>query len=90
MDNRLKLTAEQKEIVEKYNKVCAEMEDAGIFIIERQYGEAYAMNVNSGVDVGFSEDGGELVSVDDLESIECPVQLSLNNEETDFSVSFND
>ena len=94
MDKRLELTKEQQAIIERYNAIIKEMEDANIHCIYRPYSEIVAINGNSiEDDLLFPEDtledeGDTYVDFDEPTAISCPFGLSLTCEDSRFGVTF--
>ena len=92
--DRLKLTKEQKAIIEEYKNILQKMEEANILIVKQfDSPDAYALNGNDVEDLSFQEDEfinakSELVSTNDCELLPLPQGLCLDWGEEQFRVEF--
>ena len=92
--DRLKLTKEQKTIIEEYNNILQRMVEANIIIVKQSDSpDAYALNGNEVDDLSFQEDetidaNSELVSINDCELLPLPQGLCLDYGEEQFRVEF--
>lgn len=89
LDERLRLTDEQKAAVSKYNEAVEAMKKSGVICVCRTYGELGVFNGNLVSDYGFVEDAIDddiIVPFMSLDAVNCPFGLELTMSDTYFSV----
>ena len=94
MDKRLELTREQKNIMERYENILKEMDDANIKCVYRSWGELVAINGEQVDELLFDEDlpddvtDNARVDFDDAYPTDCPTSIDLTCTEHYFRVTF--
>lgn len=87
----IKLTPEQRELVDQYNRIVRKMNEKDIFVLQYLYGELYAFNKADIDTVDFADivcDKAEYISIDNenLVEMEHPAALTLHHEDYEFMI----